>query len=67
VIILENAKQVNCQHSWQWNGFWDGVDSKTKKPIGGPIAKCVLCGKKTFMRWEEWGKLNRLKEENKIR
>lgn len=53
-----------CQHKWQENGKWDAADRATSKLVeGGPIVKCVLCGEKRNIKWEEW---NSLPENQKI-
>ena len=51
-INKNNQTPGECQHiNFQTEGLWDGKGNDGQ-PIGGPIIKCLDCGKKEHMTWE---------------
>ena len=60
---MDNS-ETKCSHKWDKIGNWDGHTDKLPggMNIGGPIAKCSICGIRKNFTWEQWEDVDKEKQ-----
>ena len=39
-------QESECNHNWEFAGYWDAKDPKTGERFAGTLAECSSCGTK---------------------